>query len=178
MVGFVDVIVLMLTSLNLCYMVLPHATDEARVTFSANSPSKIFPLVLKDHGGSIVCSKVVIIVSSDSILCLYANISDHNQYTYETNALKFLVHKTYLVICSAYCFSGEILLRASMVPKDYFSLQGSFLVGAKGTEIEMHFTKSFTSGIFGGEGFVLQVCYDNEEQKETSDRWMSAYVKR
>ncbi|KAL6075220.1 Mitochondrial biogenesis AIM24 [Balamuthia mandrillaris] len=39
--------------------------------------------------------------------------------------------------------------------------KGAFLCGSKEVDIEMHFTKSFASGFFGGEGFILQKLVGN-----------------
>ena len=34
--------------------------------------------------------------------------------------------------------------------------KGAFLCGARTTEIELYTTQNFTTGFFGGEGFILQ----------------------
>lgn len=60
------------------------------------------------------------------------------------------------LVAFASSFPGSIL-PVEITPQRPMILQKSaFLAGTAGVELSMHFNKKFTSGLFGGEGFVMQ----------------------
>ena len=60
------------------------------------------------------------------------------------------------LIAFASCFPGEI--RAVDIRPDHGIVvqKGGFLASTEGVELSMFFQKKFSSGLFGGEGFIMQ----------------------
>jgi len=55
-------------------------------------------------------------------------------------------------------YPGKIIpLDLSMLGGEFTCQKSSFLCAAKGTQLDVAFTKSFGVGLFGGEGFVLEL---------------------
>jgi len=53
--------------------------------------------------------------------------------------------------------------------------KGAFLAGSHSVEMEMAFTKNFTSGFFGGEGFVLQSLQASDDPIADETVFLKAY---
>ena len=60
------------------------------------------------------------------------------------------------IIAFASSFPGSIKAFEVGNGKSYIFQKHAFLAGTQGIQLEAHFKKSFTSGLFGGEGFILQ----------------------
>lgn len=60
------------------------------------------------------------------------------------------------LIAFASSFPGSIKAFEVGPGRDYIFQKKSFLAGEKGIDISVHFQKKFASGLFGGEGFILQ----------------------
>lgn len=65
------------------------------------------------------------------------------------------------MIAFASSFPGSIKAFEVNSSKSYIFQKSAFLAGTEGIELEAHFKKSFTSGLFGGEGFILQKVKGN-----------------
>ena len=64
-------------------------------------------------------------------------------------------------IAFASSFPGSIKAFEVGNGKSYIFQKHAFLAGTQGIQLEAHFRKSFTSGLFGGEGFILQKVTGN-----------------
>lgn len=60
------------------------------------------------------------------------------------------------LIAFASSFPGSIKAFEVGPGRDYIFQKKTFLAGEKGIDISVHFQKKFASGLFGGEGFILQ----------------------
>lgn len=60
------------------------------------------------------------------------------------------------LIAFASSFPGSIKAFEVGPGRDYIFQKKTFLAGEKGIDISAHFQKKFASGLFGGEGFILQ----------------------
>ena len=65
------------------------------------------------------------------------------------------------LIAFASSFPGSIKAFEVNQSKSYIFQKSAFLAGTEGIELEAHFKKSFSSGLFGGEGFILQKVKGN-----------------
>ncbi|MDA3733095.1 TIGR00266 family protein [Niameybacter massiliensis] len=59
-------------------------------------------------------------------------------------------------IVFASTFPGKILALEVDGSKEYICQKSAFLCGTTGVELGVEFTKRFSAGMFGGEGFILQ----------------------
>lgn len=59
-------------------------------------------------------------------------------------------------IAFASSFPGEIRLFQVSAGQEYILQKRSFLASEAGVNLSVHFHKKFASGLFGGEGFILQ----------------------
>lgn len=60
------------------------------------------------------------------------------------------------MIAFASSFPGSIKAFQIEPGKEYIFQKKTFLAGEKGIELSVHFQKKIASGLFGGEGFILQ----------------------
>ena len=60
------------------------------------------------------------------------------------------------LIAFASSFPGSIKAFEVGPGRDYIFQKKTFVAGEKGIDISVHFQKKFASGLFGGEGFILQ----------------------
>ena len=65
------------------------------------------------------------------------------------------------MIAFASSFPGSIQAFEVNRDKSYIFQKHAFLAGTEGVELKAHFKKSFASGLFGGEGFILQKVKGN-----------------
>ena len=65
------------------------------------------------------------------------------------------------MIAFASSFPGSIKAFEIGPGKEYIFQKKTFLAGEKGVNISVHFQKKVTSGLFGGEGFILQKISGN-----------------
>ena len=65
------------------------------------------------------------------------------------------------LIAFASSFPGSIKAFEVENGRSYIFQKHAFLAATEGVELEAHLRKSFTSGLFGGEGFVLQKVKGN-----------------
>ena len=64
-------------------------------------------------------------------------------------------------ISFASSFPGEIRAFEIGPGKEYVFQKKAFLAAQKGVELSIHFQKKFSSGLFGGEGFIMQKLSGN-----------------
>ena len=65
------------------------------------------------------------------------------------------------LIAFASSFPGSIKAFEVTPGKSYIFQKKTFLAGTQGIDISIHFQKKIASGIFGGEGFILQKITGN-----------------
>ena len=65
------------------------------------------------------------------------------------------------LIAFASSFPGSIRAFEIGPGKEYIFQKKTFLAGESGVNISVHFQKKFASGLFGGEGFILQKISGN-----------------
>jgi uncharacterized protein (AIM24 family) len=85
--------------------------------------------------------------------------------------------KQYGTVALGTDFPAKILkFQLSDYPDDRLICQkGAFLAGSHSINMEMAFTKNFTSGFFGGEGFVLQSLQGSDSTNRGETVFLKAY---